>query len=127
MGIRRKAQHHSACFRLKMKTGEPAIMFSVGREKRPYHTVHQEEKITKHAAEIKLSTASRRPLERVKIVQPILPSQADKFSLDLDLTPELRALQYMVFSSLGDIFPPVKLQPCHAISNQLREVLHPQS
>lgn len=84
------------------------------------HAVHQEEmRSTEHAAEIKLSMAFRYPLELKKIVQPILTNKADKFSLGLNFSPEDRSLQCIIFSSSGDIFPPVKFQLRNAISNQL--------
>lgn len=83
-------------------------------------------RITEHAAEIKLSMAFRYPLELKKIVQPILPNKADKFSLGLNFSPEVRSLLCIIFSSSGDIFPPVKFQLRNAISNQLWEVLHSQ-
>lgn len=81
---------------------------------------------TEHAAEIKLSMALRYPVELKKIVQPILPNKADKFSLGLNFSPEVRSLKCIIFPSLGDIFPPVKFQLRNAISNQLEEVLHSQ-
>lgn len=97
------------------------------KKKRPYHAVHQEEmRSTEHAAEIKLSMALRYPVELKKIVQPILPNKADKFSLGLNFSPEVRSLKCIIFPSSGDIFPPVKFQLCNAISNQLEEVLHSQ-
>lgn len=99
----------------------------IKEKKRPYHAVHQEEmRSTEHAAEIKLSMALRYPVELKKIVQPILPNNADKFSLGLNFSPEVRSLKCIIFPSSGDIFPPVKFQLRNAISNQLEEVLHSQ-
>lgn len=99
----------------------------IKERKRPYHAVHQEEmRSTEHAAEIKLSMALRYPVELKKIVQPILPNKADKFSLGLNFSPEARSLKCIIFSSSGDIFPPVKFQLRNAISNQHEEVLHSQ-